>query len=202
MKMYLISDNVDTLTGMRLAGVDGVVVHERDELKEVIEKAVLHTPSAFNSQTARIVVLWNKEHDKFWDITRENLRKIVPAESFASTDEKITSFQNGYATVLFFEDQDVVKGLQEAFPLYSQNFPVWSQQSSGMHQYVVWSALELEGYGASLQHYNEIVESDIKKEWSIPDHWKLIAQMPFGKPTALPGDKEFSPLEGRIRHIG
>ena len=29
MKMYLISDNVDTLTGMRLAGVDGVVVHER-----------------------------------------------------------------------------------------------------------------------------------------------------------------------------
>ena len=40
MKMYLISDNVDTLTGMRLAGVDGVVVHERDELKEVIEKAM------------------------------------------------------------------------------------------------------------------------------------------------------------------
>ena len=36
MKMYLISDNVDTLTGMRFAGVDGVVVHERDELKEVI----------------------------------------------------------------------------------------------------------------------------------------------------------------------
>lgn len=33
MKMYLISDNVDTLTGMRLAGVDGIVVHERDELK-------------------------------------------------------------------------------------------------------------------------------------------------------------------------
>ncbi len=33
MKMYLISDNVDTYTGMRLAGVDGVVVHERDELR-------------------------------------------------------------------------------------------------------------------------------------------------------------------------
>ena len=40
MKMYLISDNVDTLTGMRLAGVDGIVVHERDELKEAIEKAM------------------------------------------------------------------------------------------------------------------------------------------------------------------
>ena len=31
--MYLISDNIDTLTGMRLAGVDGIVVHEREELR-------------------------------------------------------------------------------------------------------------------------------------------------------------------------
>ena len=40
MRMYLISDNVDTLTGMRLAGVDGVVVHERQELKAAIENAM------------------------------------------------------------------------------------------------------------------------------------------------------------------
>lgn len=37
--MYLISDNVDTLTGLRLAGVDGVVVHKKDELKEALDKA-------------------------------------------------------------------------------------------------------------------------------------------------------------------
>ena len=41
MKMYLISDNVDTQTGMRLAGVDGVVVHEREELREALEKTLL-----------------------------------------------------------------------------------------------------------------------------------------------------------------
>lgn len=40
MKMYLISDNVDTLTGMRLAGMDGVVVHEKDELRTAIETAM------------------------------------------------------------------------------------------------------------------------------------------------------------------
>lgn len=39
MKMYLISDNIDTLTGMRLAGVPGVVVHEKNELKEALEAA-------------------------------------------------------------------------------------------------------------------------------------------------------------------
>ena len=40
MKMFLISDNVDTQTGMRLAGVEGVVVHEKEELKEAFDKAL------------------------------------------------------------------------------------------------------------------------------------------------------------------
>ena len=40
MKMYLISDNIDTWTGMRLAGVDGAVVHERDELKRELDKVL------------------------------------------------------------------------------------------------------------------------------------------------------------------
>ena len=47
--MYLISDNIDTLTGMRLAGVEGVIVHEHDELKEALERTIgqrdrNHTP--------------------------------------------------------------------------------------------------------------------------------------------------------------
>lgn len=40
MKMYLISDNVDTLTGLRLAGVEGVVVHKRDELRSALENVM------------------------------------------------------------------------------------------------------------------------------------------------------------------
>lgn len=40
MKMFLISDNIDTYTGMRLAGVEGVVVHEREELRRALEQAV------------------------------------------------------------------------------------------------------------------------------------------------------------------
>ena len=38
MKMYLISDNIDTWTGMRLAGVEGAVVHEKEELKAELDK--------------------------------------------------------------------------------------------------------------------------------------------------------------------
>jgi V/A-type H+-transporting ATPase subunit F len=40
MRMYLLSDNVDTLTGMRLAGVDGVVIHEKEELLDALNKAL------------------------------------------------------------------------------------------------------------------------------------------------------------------
>ena len=40
MKMYLISDNIDTYTGMRLAGVEGVVVHEKKQLKEELERVM------------------------------------------------------------------------------------------------------------------------------------------------------------------
>ena len=40
MKMYLISDNVDTVTGLRLAGIDGVVAHTEDEVKKALGYAV------------------------------------------------------------------------------------------------------------------------------------------------------------------
>ena len=40
MKMYLISDNIDTLTGMRLAGIEGVIAHEPNEVKEQLDKVI------------------------------------------------------------------------------------------------------------------------------------------------------------------
>ena len=170
-----------------------------ERIQEIVEHAVKHTPSAFNSQSARVVLLLKNQHDKLWDITKESLRKIVPAEQFGATEEKINSFRNGYGTVLFFEDSTVIESLQKQFEIYKDNFPIWSQQANGMHQFVIWTALEIEGLGASLQHYNELIEADVKKEWGIPNNWKLIAQMPFGKPTAKPDEKQFQPLENRIK---
>ncbi|MTH53618.1 nitroreductase [Bacillus mangrovi] len=174
-----------------------VVSDER--LKEVIEHAVKHTPSAFNSQSARVVVLLGEHHEELWNMTKEELRKVVPAGNFSPTEEKLKSFSDGFGTVLFFEDQAVIESLQQQYELYKDQFPVWSQQSSGMLQYVVWTALELEGYGASLQHYNPLIDEEVQKKWHIPAGWNLIAQMPFGKPGADPGPKEFKPVEERVK---
>ena len=71
MKMYLISDNVDTLTGMRLAGVDGVV-HERQELKSAIE-------TAMNDKTIGIILLTEKFGREFPDLIDEiKLERTMP----------------------------------------------------------------------------------------------------------------------------
>ena len=169
-----------------------------DRIKEIVRFAVKHVPSAFNSQSGRAVLLLGKSSDEFWSMVKESLRKIVPADKFAPTEEKINGFGSGYGTVLFFEDSRPVNNLQEQFPSYAAHFPVWSDHSSGMLQYIVWAGLESEGFGASLQHYAPVVEDDVRKKWDIPAQWRLIAQMPFGVPVAGPGEKEFLPLEDRV----
>ncbi|MED3785933.1 nitroreductase family protein [Peribacillus frigoritolerans] len=180
-------------------GINKEVQVSDEKIKEIVEFAVKHTPSAFNSQSSRLVVLTGSAHDKLWDITTQALRKAVGEGDFSGTQQKMDSFKAGYGSILFFEDESVVKSLQEQFATYADNFPIWSQQTSGMHQLVVWTALEAEGLGATLQHYNPLIDDEVKNEWNVPSNWKLIAQMPFGNPTAQPGDKEFKPLEDRIK---
>lgn len=169
------------------------------EIEQIIEIALANVPSAFNSQTARIVLLLGKNHTKFWDITKEALKKIVPEESFKTTETKINDcFNCGYGTILFYEDEEIVKGLQHAFPAYQNKFPQWSDHTSGMHQFAIWTMLEDAGLGASLQHYNPLIDEAVAKEWHINPEWKLIAEMPFGSPTGKPGDKEIKPLDQRF----
>nr|WP_145158976.1 nitroreductase family protein [Paenibacillus terrae] len=173
-----------------------------ERIQEIVEDAVKHAPSSFNSQTSRAVVLLGSNHDRLWDITEDILREVVNnPEAFKSTEQKIGSFRSGYGTVLFYEDMDVVRKFQDQFAAYSENFPIWSNQTSGMVQLIVWTALELEGFGASLQHYNPLIDERVRGEWNLPESWKLIAQMPFGKPTAPAGDKEFQAITERVKVV-
>ncbi|MDR1854731.1 MAG: nitroreductase family protein [Azoarcus sp.] len=163
-------------------------------IREVVEYAFTHAPAAFNAQSARALVLFGKHHDRLWQIALEALRKVVPADKFAPTEQKIASFAAGHGTILYFEEQTEVKALQDKFPAYAENFPKWSQQAAGSSQYLVWTALEVEGLGATLQHYNPLIDEAVAKEWNVPATWKLVAQMPFGAPVAPPGEKTFRPI--------
>lgn len=66
---------------------------------EIAEKAILHTPSAFNSQSTRLVVLLNGDHEKFWDFVIEVLKPLTPEDKFASTKQKIGGFRAAKGTV-------------------------------------------------------------------------------------------------------
>ncbi len=168
------------------------VQHSPEQLTEIIKSAIKHSPSAFNSQTARIVMLFNAEHEKFWNIVKETLKQFAAnAEAAAKTDAKINGFAAGVGTVLFFEDQDLVKNLQEQFPLYAQHFPAWSEHSTAIAQFSTWTALAVEGIGASLQHYNPVIDDKVHEEWQIPAHWKLRAQLVFGSIEAPAGEKTY-----------
>ena len=170
-----------------------------EQIESVIKEAVNHSPSAFNSQTSRIVTLFGESHLQFWNVVRETLRKIVPEAAFEGTNTKINSFAAGYGTVLFYEDQDVVKSLQEQFALYADNFPVWSVHSSAIAQFAVWTALSEQNIGASLQHYNPIVDAEIAEIFDIPANWKLRAQLVFGSIEAPAGEKTFMAEADRFK---
>ncbi|KAK3063891.1 hypothetical protein LTS18_011931 [Coniosporium uncinatum] len=167
-------------------------------IEEIVKHAVLHVPSSFNSQSSRLVVLLKKEHDQFWDFTLEILKLLTPADKFDGTKQRINGFKAGYGTILFFEDPDPVHQLEKNFPLYADHFPTWSEHTSAMHQYALWVALEAEGCGASLQHYNPVVDQKIQDHWKVPQEWKLRAQLVFGGRAGEPGEKQFKPLEERL----
>lgn len=122
----------------------------------------------------------------------------MPEENFSSTKQKIGSFSAGYGTILYFDETNTTKSLQEQFPLYKDNFEVWAEHQNAMLQFVIWTALEDAGFGASLQHYNPLIDEEVKNTFQIPPSWRLIAQMPFGLPTSPAGEKEFLPLSERI----
>ncbi len=164
---------------------------EQAKIEEIIKEAIKHSPSSFNSQSSRAVILFGESHVKFWTIVLETLRKIVPEAAFEGTSAKINSFIAGAGTVLFYEDMSVIKNLQEQFALYADNFPVWAEHSTGIAQFATWTALSEAGIGASLQHYNPIVDDEVAEVFGVPADWKLRAQLVFGSVEAPAGEKTF-----------
>jgi hypothetical protein len=169
-----------------------------ERITEII-KTALHAPTSFNMQSGRLIVLMDGEHEKFWDIVKETLRARVPAENFDATVQRLQGFRDGVGTILYFENQATIQSMQVNAPSYKEQFPFWSQQGSAMLQYAVWMSLEADGIGASLQHYNPIIDEEVKRIWDIPQEWSLIAQMPFGEPNEQPGERTFLPFDEIVK---
>lgn len=99
---------------------------------------------------------------------------------------------------MFLYDEETVNNLQEKFSGYADNFPVWANQANGMLQLAVWSALRELKVGASLQHYNPVIDERVKELFDIPSQYKLVAQMPFGGIVSEPDPKDKEDIEQRV----
>ena len=158
----------------------------QSEIISVVERLTKDVPSAFNMQSARVVVTMLEHHENIWQITESALKKIVPEENFEATQSKMQSFEAGYGTILFFEDSDTIYEMQKKYPIYADNFSIWAAQANGMLQFAIWTALEDMGLGVNIQHYNMMIDEDIRKIYKLPDSWDLVAQMVFGEKLAEP----------------
>jgi len=173
-----------------------------EKLEHLVFESMRLAPSAYNSQSSRAIILFGAQSEKLWNvITREILRPMVPADAWSSTDAKMNSFAAAAGTVLFFEDQDVVKYMQDQYAAFSDYFPIFSEHSTGMAQFAVWTALAEAGIGASLQHYMPLIDQEVAKTWNVPASWLLRAQMPFGSNEQAIADKTFINDAQRFRTV-
>jgi predicted oxidoreductase (fatty acid repression mutant protein) len=91
-------------------------------IQTIISELLQHVPSSFNSQSNRVVVLFGAEHDRFWDITSDILKAIVPADAWEATGNKMAMFKAAGGTALFFEDQAPVEAMQAKFAAYADRY--------------------------------------------------------------------------------
>ena len=162
------------------------------QVQDLVSEALTLTPSSFNAQTPRVVILFDEKSDEFWDVTRDALKAVAPEEGFESTVAKLNNFK-AQGTILFYTDVATVENLQAQFALYADNFPVWAMQENAMLQLVIWTALAENGVGASLQHYNPVIDAKVAETFDIDPTWKLVAQMPFGGNLGEKAQKEKLP---------
>ncbi|WP_316607582.1 V-type ATP synthase subunit F [uncultured Ruminococcus sp.] len=74
MRMYLLSDNVDTLMGMRMSGVDGVVLHKEDELREKLGSLIKEKDIAVILITSTLL---NMIRDTVYDLKLRLERPLI-----------------------------------------------------------------------------------------------------------------------------
>lgn len=158
---------------------------------DLVKKVTELVPDAFNMKSQRVIIALGDKQEALWD-------GIYDAFGGKVAREKIDSFKAAYGTILYFIDDNTVKALQEKFPSYAENFPVWAQQANGMLQINIWAGLAELGVGANIQHYNPVIDHLVKDMFQVPDGYRLIAQMPFGSVESEREPKEKEDISVRV----
>lgn len=156
-----------------------------------IKEAISLSPTAFMMQDIHAVVLTGDNHKKLWDkIAHDTLQKIVPPEPFKRTEIKLNTFSQAAGTILLLRDLDAVEQMKRDYATYADEMDAWSWQDLGIAMVNIWNSLAEINVGANIQHYNPLIDDEVKAIWGIPDNYQLVGQMVYGGIVSRPGDKE------------
>ena len=162
-----------------------------EEIKYLVEDVMNITPSHMNAETTRIVLLFDDKSKDFWTRVNETFDNSIK-------EEKFHGFYHAKGTALIFIDMNEIWDQEINMPDYSDYFETWGHHSAAMLQLNLWQALRDEEIGASNQHYNPVIDEWVKEDYDLPDHWELVAQMPFGKIEEEPDPKDKKPIEEKL----
>lgn len=160
------------------------------EIQKYIQTIIKDTPTAFNSQVNRAVILTGQTHKKVWDHVVEG----IPVEAGKKRPASVRD--EAYGSIIFFTDDVTTKKFQADFARWASAFPQFADHTSGAAQIHSWTLLEGLGLGAHLQHYNPLVKEALGD--SVPAEWQVHSQLCFGTPIEGPGEKTFIENEVNI----
>ncbi|KAJ5715303.1 uncharacterized protein N7483_012484 [Penicillium malachiteum] len=165
---------------------DNILVND-DRIIEIVNEVIQTMPSSWNVQSTRILVTLGKEHKRFWDAVTTAAKPFIlknqGEEDWKRNEDRFNSFQAAYGTISVFEDHAAIKKLHEKFSKFPITvFEGFAERSNAMHQITLWTAIELEGLGASLQHSHFVpgVEDGIRSAFQLPSSWSVRAEIVFG----------------------
>lgn len=160
-------------------------------LIELVDTVTELVPDSVNMKSAHVVLVLGEKHDLLWDTIFDVFGGKVKRA-------KIDTFKAGYGTILFFFDREKVERMSDKYPYSREKFPIWSMQANAMLQFAMWTALREKEIGASLQHYNPVIDDAVKALFGLPGHWELNAQMPFGAIGSEPEPKPKEDIRKRV----
>ena len=156
-----------------------------------VKEAISLSPTAFMMQDVHAIVITGDNHHKLWDkIVHDTLQKIVPPEPFKRTEIKLQTFSKGAGTILLFRDLAAVEQMKQDYATYANEMDSWSWQDVGITMVNIWNSLAETGVGANIQHYNPLIDDEVKATWNVPAGYQLVGQMVYGGIVSRPGDKE------------
>lgn len=180
-------------------GLSGDMKTGSEEIVSMVYRIIEETPSAFNMQSSRAVILFGDEHRRLWAITTDILKEVASPIDFPATKKKMEMFAKGAGTIMFFEDEKTVDDIKAQYAKFADSFDMFAAHSLGMLQINVWNAFAEKNIGANLQHYNPLIDDAVKKQWNIPDGWRLVSEMVFGTAVSEPEPVNKMPGEERVR---